>query len=184
MVSTLSVLIKFLGHLVYSQFVMYINISFHDADSWRCDCLCFAEVVYCIPLGCRTGLDQLWLTNPDAGRQAVMGRWPLSHSAWGLGLWAPTAFDFICCTFFNSFFSPSYINYSSICARVVRQVLKEPFKTNAAGRDDTLVKTAKWEAGKVVKTGMYWLLLFSSSCQRVNRQTLFSKGEDMQHRPK
>uniref|UniRef100_A0A0B6ZBX6 ATP synthase subunit epsilon, mitochondrial n=1 Tax=Arion vulgaris TaxID=1028688 RepID=A0A0B6ZBX6_9EUPU len=46
----------------------------------------------------------------------------------------------------------NYINYSQICARVVRQVLKEPFKTSSAGRDDSVIKTARWEAGKVTKT--------------------------------
>merc|ERR1719367_1431326 len=45
----------------------------------------------------------------------------------------------------------NYINYSSICARALRSALKEPFKTQALGRDGSLVKTSKWEAGKVTK---------------------------------
>ncbi|GFN84018.1 oral-facial-digital syndrome 1 protein [Plakobranchus ocellatus] len=46
----------------------------------------------------------------------------------------------------------NYVNYSSICARVVRQVLKEPHKAAAASRDQSLMKSSSWENGKIVKT--------------------------------
>merc|ERR1712098_417519 len=45
----------------------------------------------------------------------------------------------------------NYVNYSAICARAVRAALKEPFKTNTAGRDVSFGKTSQWENGKVVK---------------------------------
>ncbi|GFR77712.1 mitochondrial ATP synthase epsilon subunit [Elysia marginata] len=46
----------------------------------------------------------------------------------------------------------NYVNYSSICAKVLRQALKEPFKAAAANRDQSIMKTSTWENGKIVKT--------------------------------
>ena len=48
------------------------------------------------------------------------------------------------------FFAFSYIQYSNIAARVVRQALKEGGKADAAKRDITGIKFMKWENGKPV----------------------------------
>lgn len=47
----------------------------------------------------------------------------------------------------------SYINFSQICAQVVRRCLKPDLRTQAVVRDETIIKTTKWENGKIVKTG-------------------------------
>ena len=49
---------------------------------------------------------------------------------------------FLCC---------SYVQYSSICARVVRRCLKAEAKTAAAKREGSIIKAVKWEGGKPVR---------------------------------
>ena len=57
----------------------------------------------------------------------------------------------------------SYINYSEICAKVVRRCLKPELRTLAAAREETALKTAKWEGGKVVQQSKYFFSSSSSS---------------------
>lgn len=42
----------------------------------------------------------------------------------------------------------SYLNYSSICARLVRRCLKPELRVEALKREDSLMKSVKWEGGK------------------------------------
>ena len=44
----------------------------------------------------------------------------------------------------------SYIQYSNVAARVVRQALKKELQADAGKRDITGIKFQKWEAGKPV----------------------------------
>lgn len=46
------------------------------------------------------------------------------------------------------FFCCSYLNYSSICARLVRRCLKPELRVEALKREDSLMKSVKWEGGK------------------------------------
>ena len=52
--------------------------------------------------------------------------------------------------FFNnqSVFNFSYINYSQIAARLVRQALKSDIRAEAAKRDEVNVKFTPWKDGK------------------------------------
>ncbi|KAL8581013.1 hypothetical protein ACOMHN_048047 [Nucella lapillus] len=45
----------------------------------------------------------------------------------------------------------NYINYSRVCATVVRRCLKPELRTAAAAREETIIKTAKWDNGKIVQ---------------------------------
>ncbi|XP_014095625.1 protein stunted [Bactrocera oleae] len=42
----------------------------------------------------------------------------------------------------------TYIQYSNVCARVVRQALKTNLRTDAAKRNETHVKFTPWADGK------------------------------------
>lgn len=44
----------------------------------------------------------------------------------------------------------SYIQYSAIAARAVRQALKEPLKTEAAKREGSAIKITQWKDGKAI----------------------------------
>jgi len=46
----------------------------------------------------------------------------------------------------------SYINYSQIAARLVRQALKGDFKVEALKRDEVNVKFTQWKDGKPIST--------------------------------
>jgi F-type H+-transporting ATPase subunit epsilon len=45
----------------------------------------------------------------------------------------------------------TYIGYSNICAALVRNCLKEPFKSEAASREKVHFSVSKWEDGKQEK---------------------------------
>ncbi|KAJ3656881.1 hypothetical protein Zmor_015926 [Zophobas morio] len=45
----------------------------------------------------------------------------------------------------------SYVNYSSICARLVRLALKPEFRADAMKRDITSIKITRWRDGKPIK---------------------------------
>ncbi|XP_076467969.1 ATP synthase F(1) complex subunit epsilon, mitochondrial-like [Babylonia areolata] len=45
----------------------------------------------------------------------------------------------------------NYINYSQICAKVVRRCLKPELRSAVANREETIIKTTKWDSGKVVQ---------------------------------
>eukprot|EP01110_Echinostelium_bisporum_P000023 TRINITY_DN10048_c0_g1_i1.p1 TRINITY_DN10048_c0_g1~~TRINITY_DN10048_c0_g1_i1.p1 ORF type:complete len:78 (+),score=21.13 TRINITY_DN10048_c0_g1_i1:32-235(+) len=45
----------------------------------------------------------------------------------------------------------SYIRYSNMCATLLRQALKEPFKMESASRDTSAVNVVYWANGKEVK---------------------------------
>jgi F-type H+-transporting ATPase subunit epsilon len=49
-------------------------------------------------------------------------------------------------------FCYSYINYSQIAARLVRQALKGDFKVEALKRDEVNVKFTQWKDGKPIST--------------------------------
>lgn len=49
----------------------------------------------------------------------------------------------------------SYINYSQIAARLVRQALKADFRADAVKRDELNVKFTQWKDGKPIS--MYLL---------------------------
>lgn len=42
----------------------------------------------------------------------------------------------------------SYLNFSTICARLVRRCLKPDFRVEALKREESIMKTVKWEGGK------------------------------------
>ncbi|XP_074615876.1 ATP synthase F(1) complex subunit epsilon, mitochondrial-like [Acropora palmata] len=44
----------------------------------------------------------------------------------------------------------SYLNFSTICARLVRRCLKPELRVEALKREESLMKTVKWEGGKQV----------------------------------
>jgi len=46
----------------------------------------------------------------------------------------------------------SYINYSQIAARLVRQALKADLRAEAVKRDEVNVKFTQWKDGKAVST--------------------------------
>lgn len=46
----------------------------------------------------------------------------------------------------------TYVHYSNIAARVLRNSLKAELKADAAKRADAHVKFTKWEGGKKVET--------------------------------
>ena len=50
----------------------------------------------------------------------------------------------------NNLFSylHSYLNFSTICARLVRRCLKPDLRVEALRREESLMKTVKWEGGK------------------------------------
>ena len=45
----------------------------------------------------------------------------------------------------------NYINYSRICARVVRRVLKPELRTEALKRDEGLVRPVYWKDGAPIQ---------------------------------
>ncbi|CAO2175924.1 unnamed protein product, partial [Urochloa humidicola] len=45
----------------------------------------------------------------------------------------------------------TYIGYSNICAALVRNCLKEPYKSEAASREKVHFSVAKWDDGKQEK---------------------------------
>lgn len=44
----------------------------------------------------------------------------------------------------------SYIQYSNVCAKVVRRCLKAQFKPDAEKRGESMIRGVKWENGKPV----------------------------------
>ncbi|KAK6238173.1 hypothetical protein QUC31_003642 [Theobroma cacao] len=56
----------------------------------------------------------------------------------------------------------TYITYSNICANLVRNCLKEPYKTEALAREKVHFSISKWTDGKPEKPSLindwcYWL---------------------------
>ncbi|XP_074317643.1 ATP synthase subunit epsilon, mitochondrial [Silene latifolia] len=45
----------------------------------------------------------------------------------------------------------TYISYSNICANLVRNCLKEPFKSEALAREKVYYSLSKWDQGKPQK---------------------------------
>ena len=52
--------------------------------------------------------------------------------------------------YFYGNFVFSYIQYSSIAARIVRQALKEPAKAEALKREGAQVRITNWKDGKAI----------------------------------
>ncbi|ESQ30301.1 hypothetical protein EUTSA_v10011901mg [Eutrema salsugineum] len=48
----------------------------------------------------------------------------------------------------------TYISYSNICANLVRNCLKEPFKAEALNREKVHFSISKWAGGKPEKPSM------------------------------
>jgi F-type H+-transporting ATPase subunit epsilon len=44
----------------------------------------------------------------------------------------------------------NYINYSSVCARIVRRCLKPEFRAEAMKRDEGFIRPVQWKDGKAV----------------------------------
>ncbi|KAJ1409982.1 ATP synthase, F1 complex, epsilon subunit, mitochondrial [Sesbania bispinosa] len=59
----------------------------------------------------------------------------------------------------------TYITYSNICANLVRNCLKEPYKAEALSREKVHFSLSKWIDGKPEKPSMHLLLPFSSIFQ-------------------
>jgi F-type H+-transporting ATPase subunit epsilon len=53
----------------------------------------------------------------------------------------------------------TYISYSNICANLVRNCLKEPFKTEALTREKVHFSISKWADGKPQKPSTFLLFL-------------------------
>ncbi|KAL5769164.1 hypothetical protein ACOSP7_015723 [Xanthoceras sorbifolium] len=45
----------------------------------------------------------------------------------------------------------TYVNYSNLCAKMVRNCLKEPYKTEAISREQVHYTISKWTDGKPEK---------------------------------
>jgi F-type H+-transporting ATPase subunit epsilon len=54
----------------------------------------------------------------------------------------------------------TYITYSNICANLVRQCLKEPYKSEALAREKVHFSISKWTDGKPQKPSMFSSLTF------------------------
>lgn len=48
----------------------------------------------------------------------------------------------------------SYLQYSAICARLLRQALKPEFKANALKNEESNLKVSKWKNGEPGKSGV------------------------------
>lgn len=46
----------------------------------------------------------------------------------------------------------SYVGYANKCAQLVRDALKEPFKSAAKPREQVYFKSSRWEGGKPADT--------------------------------
>ncbi|CAN0880491.1 ATP synthase subunit epsilon, mitochondrial [Linum grandiflorum] len=49
----------------------------------------------------------------------------------------------------------TYVSYSNICANLVRNSLKEPFKSEALAREKVHFSVAKWAEGKPQKPSKF-----------------------------
>lgn len=67
----------------------------------------------------------------------------------------------------------TYIGYSNICAALVRNCLKEPFKSEAASREKVHFSISKWADGKQEKPSK-WSALSFIRCIHVPRPWLDS----------
>ena len=57
----------------------------------------------------------------------------------------------------------SYIQYSQIAARLVRQALKADLKVEAAKRDEVNVKFTEWKDGKAISTYAFGFIISFSN---------------------
>ena len=70
--------------------------------------------------------------------------------------------NFICRTWyeeeqeivFNGLHSCSYLQYSGICARLLRQALKPEYRASALKREESLMKVQKWKDGQPGAPGL------------------------------
>ena len=67
----------------------------------------------------------------------------------------------------------TYIGYSNICAALVRNCLKEPFKSEVASREKVHFSISKWADGKQEKPSE-WSTLSFTRCVHVRRPWLDS----------
>lgn len=58
----------------------------------------------------------------------------------------------------------TYITYSNICANLVRNCLKEPYKTEALTREKVHYSVSVWKDGKPEKPGIEFFFAFSILC--------------------
>ncbi|MBA0655004.1 hypothetical protein Goklo_007529 [Gossypium klotzschianum] len=58
----------------------------------------------------------------------------------------------------------TYITYSNICANLVRNCLKEPYKTEALSREKVHFSISKWTDGKPEKPSMFLFSFFICFC--------------------
>jgi F-type H+-transporting ATPase subunit epsilon len=49
----------------------------------------------------------------------------------------------------------SYLRYANLCAKMVRNCLKEPHKAKALERDTIQFNVSQWRGGKATRGGMY-----------------------------
>ncbi|KAF3509788.1 hypothetical protein F2Q69_00003949 [Brassica cretica] len=57
----------------------------------------------------------------------------------------------------------TYITYSNICANLVRNCLKEPFKAESMSREKVHFSLSKWADGKPQKPGFFFFFTSLSS---------------------
>lgn len=65
----------------------------------------------------------------------------------------------------------SYIQYSNICAKVLRQALKADLRTEAAKRNESHVKFTPWANGKPAR--MYSTIFMFSNFKRTFHDYLY-----------
>lgn len=68
----------------------------------------------------------------------------------------------------------SYIQYSAIAARAVRQALKEPMKSEAAKREGSAIRIIKWKDGKAISK--YFFMVFQVLICNVVQDSLKSSS--------
>lgn len=61
------------------------------------------------------------------------------------------------------FFYCSYINYSQIAARLVRQALKADLRVEAVKRDEANVKFTQWKDGKPISMYSFKFIVLKST---------------------
>lgn len=58
----------------------------------------------------------------------------------------------------GSFSLYSYLQYSAICARLLRQALKPEYKAKALKQEESSLKVSKWKNGEPGKSGVHFFL--------------------------
>lgn len=59
----------------------------------------------------------------------------------------------------------TYLRYANICADMMRNVLKEPFKSKALQRQTIYFRSSKWTDGKMDKAGgsIWFIVAFADA---------------------